>query len=116
MDAETLGTEVKKAIEEALYRTRDNRETVVTVIVLRQSQFPQEDSREPEGVAENLQFDRSWKKRFIEWRKAGRTVTEAAELAGVSKRHACRCRLSDREFGKAWWRASIEKVKSEMSR
>ena len=49
-----------------------------------------------------LQFDRPWKASFLQWLRKGRPVAQAAELAGVSRRHADRCRGSDKEFAAAW--------------
>ena len=51
---------------------------------------------------EEAHFDLPWKKTFIEWLLKGRSVRRAAELSGVSSRHAYRHKESDEVFRNAW--------------
>ena len=60
-------------------------------------------------------FDRPWKADFLEHLRAGRAVRIAAELAGVSARHAYRCRSEDARFAAAWSAARICRGTSQRS-
>ena len=44
----------------------------------------------------------SWKSRFLSWLSEGKSVGQAAELSGVSRWHAYRCRAADADFRAAW--------------
>lgn len=47
-------------------------------------------------------FDLLWKKRFIEWLLKGRSIRQAAQLSGISRRQAYRQKESDEVFRNAW--------------
>ena len=66
----------------------DQKRFKVVVFVL-----PMVDERRPE---------RPWKETFLEWLRLGRTVKVASELAGVTRRHAYRCKQTDKTFRKEW--------------
>ena len=48
------------------------------------------------------QLDAPWKCEFVEWLRSGRSVTQAAELAGITPRHAWRSRKTDGVLSRAW--------------
>ena len=47
-------------------------------------------------------FDRPWKKVFLEWLHRGVSIKAAAELAGITREQAHRCRHTDELFRNAW--------------
>ena len=84
-----LEASIRAAIAEAQRQAEVEGRDVVIVTI-----FP--------AAAEPKSFDGTWKADFLEHLRAGRTVRHAAELAGVSARHAYRCRREDPQLAAAW--------------
>lgn len=59
-------------------------------------------NEDAENGRDESSFDRPWKALFLDWLRHGLTVEKAAELAGVTRRHAYRCRRSDEAFRRGW--------------
>lgn len=85
--SDTLALEISRAIELARRRVAEG-EAVVLVV--------------PVGAKPESEADPSWKAEFLNWRRKGRTVKIAAELAGVSERHAYRAYKEDPDFAREW--------------
>ena len=87
-----LEASIRAAIAEAQRQAEVEGRDVVVIALAPAASPP----TRPEG------FDRPWKAEFLNHLRQGRTVVQAAELAGVTARHAYRCRKEDPAFARAW--------------
>lgn len=58
--------------------------------------LPLSDEEEPS------EFDRPWKSAFLRWLSHGLTIQQAADLSGISRKHAYNSRGVDASFREAW--------------
>ena len=85
---------LQRAIDLAWRRARAGH---VVLLVL-----PVSEDAESAAEEETKQLDKEWKRDFLEGLRRGRTVKAAAELSGVTRRHARRCYHKDLKFAEAW--------------